>query len=333
MEDFCREIRRKILNCESKMVKLTKFVGLDECNDENCYVNCGGIGRIRKYKNFSLFLDNANGCRKRLLRGLDPQTKEFQTQVFQIIGCNMRCWYCFVDDSILNANESNAVWVSISDMIDIFLQEVSEPMILDLSGGQPDLVPEWCLWVMEELERKGLKDKVYVWLDDNLGTQGVMEECLTQEQIKYMASFPKHSRACCFKGFNDDTCTFNMRNSTIGIKNQIENFKFLYEYGFDLYAYITLTGPKGSADKKEIEKFINNMAEIHPKLPLRIIPLKVAEFEATSTRMNQKYYDALQEQFIAYEYWKAVMAERYTREELEMPYEMVKIHSINGSAK
>ena len=41
-------------------------------------------------------------------------------------------------------------------------------MVLDLTGGQPDLVPEWILWMMCELRARGLERKVYVWSDDNL---------------------------------------------------------------------------------------------------------------------------------------------------------------------
>jgi len=40
--------------------------------------------------------------------------------------------------------------------------------MIDLSGGQPDLTPEWIPWMMEELNNRGLTDKVYLWSDDNL---------------------------------------------------------------------------------------------------------------------------------------------------------------------
>jgi len=33
--------------------------------------------------------------------------------------------------------------------------------MIDLSGGQPDLTPEWIPWMMECLSDKGLNKKVY----------------------------------------------------------------------------------------------------------------------------------------------------------------------------
>ena len=326
MDKICNNLRSKIIDFDNRAVKLTCFSGLSESVDENCHVNCGGVGRIRKYKNFSLFLENDLHTNKRLLRGIDPNLESFETQVFQLVGCNMRCWYCFVDDCILAANDKYSMWVSVEEMIDSFIQENKEPLIIDLSGGQPDLVPEWCLWTMEEIEKRQLKDKVYIWLDDNLATMDIMEECLTSTQISYMANFPKHSRACCFKGYSEETYQFNVRNKYKSLKEQIENFRKLYNYGFDIYAYVTLTGPQRAANYKCIELFIDEIQSIHPMLPLRIIPLKIKEFEVTSGRINSIYSDALKEQYIAYNIWKDIMQKKYTKEQLNLPYENVKIY-------
>lgn len=326
MDKICEVLRKQIIDVENKSVKLTKFVGLNECLDNNCHANCRGLGRIRKYKKFSLFLDNQEKTQKRLLRGVDPLIGDFETQVFQILGCNMRCWYCFVDDCVLAATADSGEWVTISDMIELFLQENQSPYIIDLSGGQPDLAPEWCLWVMEELEKRDLRDNVYVWIDDNLATMHVMEKYLTQDQILYMANYPKHSRACCFKGYNELTYRFNVRNKCSTLEEQINNFGKLYNYGFDIYAYITLTGPRGSANRKDMELFIDRIQDIHPQLPLRLIPLKIKEFEETTRRMNKLYMEAFVEQYQAYDIWTTIMGERYTKEELAIPYEKVEIY-------
>ena len=326
MDKTCEMLRSKIVDIEKRAVKVTNFAGLEESLDNNCYVNCKGLGRIRKYKNFNLFLDNMQATEKRLLRGVDPTLQEFQTQVFQLVGCNMRCWYCFVDDCILAANNNNSEWLLVSEMVDSFVKENDNPLIIDLSGGQPDLVPEWCYWVMEEIEKRNLKNKVYVWIDDNLTTMEVMEECLTSDQISYMAQFPKHSRACCFKGYNDETYSFNVRTKYKSLKEQIYSFRKLYSYGFDIYAYISLTGPKGSANERDIELFINEIQSIHPMLPLRIIPLKIKEFEVTSGRMNKVYEEAMQEQYKAYIIWKRIIERRYTKKEIKLPYEAINIH-------
>jgi len=323
MEKNNEILRGKIVDIQTKSIKLTKFQKLDECRDSNCHINCEGLGRLRKYENFGLFLENKDGVSKRLLRGVDPAIEHFQTQVFQNVGCNIRCWYCFVDDCVLDASGSNAEWISIEQMVDMFLEENKEPFIIDLSGGQPDLAPEWCLWTMEELEKRKLRGKVFVWLDDNLLTMDIMEKYLSREQIRYMAEYPKHSRACCFKGYNNQSFHFNIRNQMFDINEQIGNFKKLYDYGFDIYAYITLTGPKGSANIRDIEHFINCIQDINYYLPLRIIPLKIVEFKATLTRMNGIYREALEEQYKAYDIWVNILRKYYNEKEINSPYEEI----------
>ena len=78
-------------------------------------------------------------------------------QVFQIAGCNFRCWYCFVDFDLLSANENNSSMVSVKDLIRMFLNQENRPLVLDLSGGNPGLVPEWILWTLKEIDRLELK--------------------------------------------------------------------------------------------------------------------------------------------------------------------------------
>lgn len=326
MEDYSIFLREQIVDVEKKAIKLTKISDTEESCDSNCFINCGGYGRVRKYKNFKLFLCNEiDGKNKRLLRGVDRNSTEYRTQVFQIAGCNVRCWYCFVDDCILAANHPNLRWITVEQMLDMYEKENDKPFILDLSGGQPDLVPEWCYWVMCELERRGMKNKVYIWLDDNLTTLDMLERHLTHEQIHYMASYPKHSRACCFKGYDDETFRFNVRNSNISFDSQIKAFKKLYEYGFDLYAYITLTGPSGNADIDKINRFINEIRKINVNLPLRIIPLKITSFTVTKKRLNDIYKNAFEEQIRAYGIWKEVMNMYYTEMELNKNFEDVQI--------
>jgi len=325
MEKYNVYLRKKIVDVDNKAIKLTKLSDTEESHDTNCHVNCKGYGRIRKYKNFSLFLCNeVDGKNKKLLRGLDENLNEYETQVFQIAGCNVRCWYCFVDDCILAADHPSLQWVTIEQMLDMY-EEECESNILDLSGGQPDLAPEWCYWVMCELERRGLKDKVYIWLDDNLTTIDVLETCLSEEEIKYMAAYPKHSRACCFKGYDDESFKFNVRNSKISFDSQIKAFKKLYDYGFDIYAYISLTGPSGNANFDKINKFICEIRNIDINLPLRIIPLKIMPFTVTQKRLNDTYENAFEEQIRAYSIWREVMKLYYSEYEMDKAFEDVKI--------
>ena len=84
-----------------------------------------------------------------------------------------------------------------------------------------------------------------------------------------------------------------------------------------------MTGPKGSANIRDIEHFINCIQDINYYLPLRIIPLKIVEFKATLTRMNGIYREALEEQYKAYDIWVNILRKYYNEKEINSPYEEI----------
>ena len=243
--------------------------------------------------------------------------------VFQNVVFNWRFCYCFVDDDILSANSNHCIWVSPDEMVDVL--EKSNIDILDLSGGQPDLVPEWCLWIMKEIERRGLRGKKFIWMDDNLGCIDVLEKHLSKEQIRYMAEFPKHSRAVCFKGYDDISVQFNICNKKVTLTEQLSAFERLYNYGFDLYGYVTLTTPTLYEAKNKIKEFIIRLQKINYNIPLRIIPLEIKNFSVTQTRLKKIYNEALSNQFHVYKIWEEVMSEYYTDIQRRQTYESIKV--------
>lgn len=70
--------------------------------------------------------------------------------------------------NLLAANRKYADYLSPARLIDLYLKQPNPPLVIDLTGGQPDLVPEWLPWMMAELRTRGLERAVYLWSDDNL---------------------------------------------------------------------------------------------------------------------------------------------------------------------
>ena len=62
-------------------------------------------------------------------------------------------------------------------------EQEAPPLVIDLTGGQPDITPEWVPWMMEALIDRGLSNHVYLWSDDNLSND-FFWKYLTEEQIK-----------------------------------------------------------------------------------------------------------------------------------------------------
>jgi uncharacterized Fe-S cluster-containing radical SAM superfamily protein len=322
-DKFAEKLRAVLLQSYMRTVLVAKLDNSLESHDNYTLTNCKGLGRIRVFTKYLMHLRTNTKAfpPKPLLRG-HPPTRELRTQVFQLAGCNWRCWYCYVDDDLLSALPATGQYISAEQLVDLYLSTPDRPSVLDLSGGQPDLVPEWALWVMQSLEKRGMAGKVFIWQDDNLSTD-MMWRVLTDKEIRYMASFPLHSRVGCFKGFDSVSFAFNTLAPARQFDRQFEIFKKLLTYGFDMYAYVTLTAPPGHASPVLISKFIDDLQRVHPLLPLRTIPLKIRPFSVTETRLNLMREGALAEQERAIEFWEDELRNRFDSDTISLPYESI----------
>src|SRR2546425_8960106 len=162
--------RAASIDLSNRRLLITKFSGSEQEKALSEPANCQGYGRIRHFRRAKsdgwpsnpLPIDPA--CKA---LGLPP-TDMLRAQVFQNAACNWRCWYCFVPFSLLAANQKYADWLNPTTLVDLYLSQYDPPPVIDLSGGEPSLVPEWVPWMMAELRTRGLDRKVYLWSDDNL---------------------------------------------------------------------------------------------------------------------------------------------------------------------
>lgn len=169
--------------------------------------------------------------------------------LFQNAACNWRCWYCFVPFKLLDANENLASWLTADRLVDLYLEAGLPAPMIDLSGGQPELTPEWVPWMMDALTRRGLSKKVYLWSDDNLSND-YFWQMLSPEEIKRVREYEMYGKVGCFKGFDGSSFAFNTRASPDIFERQFALFKRYLALGIDMYAYATLTAP----DSLHIEK-------------------------------------------------------------------------------
>ena len=80
--------------------------------------------------------------------------------------------------------------------------------MIDLTGGQPDLTPEWVPWMIQEIQSRNLDDTIYLWSDDNLSTD-YFWRYLSDDDIELVCNERNYGRVCCFKGFDQESFTFN----------------------------------------------------------------------------------------------------------------------------
>ena len=237
-----------------------------------------------------------------------------RAQVFQNAACNWRCWYCFVDFSSLLARQKGSAWATSEELIDLYLRQDEPPLVIVLSGGQPDLTPEWVPWMMDALSKRGLAGRVYLWSDDNLSndyfwrhlddrTRGRIAECAT------------YGRVGCFKEFNSSSFSFNTNASPDLFEQQFGLASRLIAAGIDLYGYVTLTTPDAADLPRRIRSFADRLQRVGESFPLRVVPLRIEPFGPVQARLNTPVRRAsLEHQDAAVECWLEEMARRFGAE-------------------
>jgi len=316
-QSFSKKCRDSVYCEDTKKFLLSRIAGSEQERDLSVPPNCLGYGRIRHFRRFisddwgndPLPIEPAQKALK-----LSP-SDSIESQVFQIASCNVSCWYCFVPDSMKRADENTSKWFSASEMIDLFMEENSNIRMIDLSGGNPELVPEWILETMKALTAKKLQDKIYLWSDDTLTTDYTFKY-LCKQDLNYMKNYRNYGKVCCFKGFDNNSFTFNTHLSTDYFDKQFDYFSQYLELGIDLYGYVTFTTDNLNEINEKISVFIRRLKEIHPLLPLRIVPLKISKFSVLDTRINNQYLNAIKNQIKVYTEWNKQLQNSYTQEQL-----------------
>lgn len=277
-QDMAARMRARIIRLDTREILVSRLGGSAQEGDLTSPVNCGGVGRVRHFRrgtaagwpeNF-LPIDPAASA-----LGLQP-AEMLEAQVFQNAACAWRCWYCFVPFELLGGDERRSEWVTADELVARYAALPDRPPVLDLSGGSPDLTPEWVPWTIEALERAGIADGTYLWSDDNLSTDLVFD-VLDDRQRALMAS-ARYGRVCCFKGFDADSFAFNTGAEPASYDRQFDRFSRYLGIGLDLYAYVTFTGPVLEGVEEKVVRFHERLASLRPDLPRRTVPLRIEAF-------------------------------------------------------
>ncbi len=310
---FSAAMRDRIIDRARRRLLVTNFRGSAQEPDLTLPANCGGVGRIRHFRRATApgWPPNPlpiNPALRALGRG---PADVIEAQVFQNAACNWRCWYCFVPFDRLSGDPARSVWLSADDLVERYLAEPGRPPVLDLTGGQPDLVPEWTLWTMDALQARGVDGDVYLWSDDNLSNDYFFRYLSDAERTR-VAAYRNYGRVGCFKGYSHASFAFNTRAAPELFDRQFAIMRRLLAAGLDMYAYVTLTAPSATGVADDMARFVDRLQALDPRLPLRTVPLRIEEFTPVRARITPAHRAALDVQERAIDSWNAVLAERYS---------------------
>lgn len=321
---IAEHLREKSIDRQAKTIRMTKFPGSDQATDLSLPPNCGGFGRVHHFRLepdpnwITNPLPMLPACK---YLGL-PATDVLLVQVFQLSACDFRCWYCFVDFSLLAADPKHSEMTTPKQLLQMMLGEKVNSQVIDLSGGQPELVPEYVLWFLHARAELGLEKSHFVWADDNLSTDYTWRH-LNEGEISFMVNARGFARVGCLKGFDAESFTFNTRADGSLLKQQIELLARFVRAGFDQYGYITITTMNTDDFRGKMARLLDEIQNrVHPNFPLRIVPLRVFGFNANANRYNRQ---AEENQFRALEAWHLEMQRRFSVTELATPITEVNI--------
>ncbi len=306
-------LRQRVIDTSTRRVLISRLAGSTQAQDFTLPPNCGGYGRVRHFRRVTapgwpsnpLPIDPASKA-----LGL-PHTDLLRTQAFQNAACAWRCWYCFVPFELLAGNPDQSQWFTVGELLDLFLAEADRPVVIDLTGGSPDLTPEWVPWMMEALRERDLDRTVYLWSDDNLSTD-FLWRYLSAEQRNAMARYPNYGRVACFKGFDAASFSFNTRAAPEAFDGQFELMGRLLALGLDCYGYATFTGESTLGISSSMARFVDRLQLLDENLPLRTIPLHIEPFTPVKPRLNDARRDALKVQDAAIAAWNEELGRRFS---------------------
>lgn len=311
-EQFSEQLRARTIDTSARRVLISRLGGSDQEGDLQLPANCGGFGRVRHFKIATAPGWPANplpivpACAALGLPVLEVMT----AQVFQNAACAWRCWYCFVPYNLLKADPARSEWFTAEQLVSLYTAEEGRPLIIDLSGGSPDLVPEWTVWMMEALELAGLAASTFLWTDDNLSTRYLFDK-LKRHELDRLSGYRNYGRVCCFKGFDAASFSFNTRAAQSDFEKQFMIMRQLLELGLDVYGYITLTGPDPVGVEAKVNALFDRLQALDVNLPLRIVPLEIRAFSPMETRMKDLHHASLEVQTKAIAAWNESIARRF----------------------
>ncbi|MDL2409174.1 radical SAM protein [Rhizobium calliandrae] len=322
-EKFAERLRARAINVQERKILISRLSGSDQEVDLTAPTNCDGYGRIRHFK----FQTSENWPPNPLpiipacsALGIVEPPAMMTAQVFQNAACAWRCWYCFVPDALLKADLARSSWFSADELVKLYAEIPERPTVIDLSGGSPDLVPEWTPWMMRALKDRGLDQSTYLWTDDNLSTTYLFDK-LTTDDLALLRSYRNYGRVCCFKGFDPYSFAFNTKAAESDFANQFAIMRRLLDLGLDLYGYVTLTSPRGQGVAAGVRSLVDRLQELDPHLPLRTIPLEIRVFSPVGARLaaNDERQISLAVQQDAIAAWNEEIEKRFNVEMRALP--------------
>ena len=196
--------------------------------------------------------------------------------------CFNDCWHCYLP-KVLYTEASNIdnryIFLSAQDIIDKFEDQRQEDLkkgkfsnVLRITGGEPFLLPELILECLQQLQKKGLDEKVFLWTETNLepfiGNPGkaFVDKSENRAILEMISKFKNFAVHPCFHGLSsEETNDITGKMFSIHLADQISGLKRLLDFGIDIYPTIG----SNVCNPNNLPAFFELIRALHHDLPLR----------------------------------------------------------------
>lgn len=304
-------LREKVIRTPKAEIMVSRLAESGQSADLTVPANIDGYGRIRHFNQIvgGDWPNNPLPIRPASKWLGVPEPMQMEAQVYQLAACAWRCWYCFVPFNLLSADPRRSGWFSADELVDAFLAQEERPPILDLTGGSPDLAPEWIGWTMDALEKRNAGNSTYLWSDDNLSNDFLLrgENAYLLERLENYGK--GYGKVCCLKGFDPASFSFTTGAEGSGFEEQLRILAGYARTKLDIFLYITLTSTKREENNFLIRSLVRRLANIRPDLPHRTVPLRIMEYGPMKARLDEERKRAVEYQTTLVKMWLSAVDE------------------------
>lgn len=341
--ELAKKLRPKMIDLENKKVLLAVLAGTGQQKDLTASRFYEDVFRSKIYtKVEDMELDPFRGepagiaAGKLTIPGKTLVTPRECNAAFlgQINGCNLNCWYCYVDRVCNSANPKFGKYFSAEEYLTQFLIESRKHQnsvnpdlklnVLRISGGEVFIVPEIIFWIVEAIEKFKLENHIYVWVDCNLVTGDFYWKYLTQEQREKIRNFKNLGVCVCHKGFDRKTFHENTKAAPEFFDEQFKMHRRLIDEGLDVYSYLYPVTSSTHNSRKRLTTFMDRLQEeVSECAPLRMATPPIKVYGPTTKRLTPEREKALENQWKAMKIWKEELLKRFSSSELaQKPHEV-----------
>ncbi|MFX1367910.1 MAG: 4Fe-4S cluster-binding domain-containing protein [Promethearchaeota archaeon] len=248
--------------------------------------------------------------------------------------CPLSCWHCYVEDEFKEAKTENSVYASAGEILEGFFEQKERDeqngeidRVIRVSGGEPLLMPEMTLELLERLRSGGHDKEVFVWTDTNMiplirNDSGDLpiEDWINLDKLKEFRNFCLYP---CFHGISPSNFTWITGCDKRYFDGFFDVLALLIDKRIDFYP----TFGSNVSKPADVEPFFNRLVDINEKLPLRFALIEYSlNYDPVIERVKREERPyVLYNKLLVIKRWNELLNSRYKKGYAEEPRHEVKL--------